>query len=322
MLPAGTIIDDKYKVLRAIGSGGFGAVYVASQTQLDRAVAVKMLNTTLLQESDGFARFEREAKAICTIKHKNVVSIYGFGSWQGAPYMVMELLPGVSLQTILESSTLPPLRAVAIMKQVFEGLGAAHSAGIVHRDLKPSNIMILDTPEHKDLVKIIDFGLVKLMPGHGEEGQKLTETGYALGTCSYMAPEQALGGRIDHRVDIYSAGCIFFQCLSGKPPFVADDDVAVMYQHINQRAEPVEALIQDGPLVAAAAAVIDNCMEKQPETRYQSCTEVISALESIERGEYAKLQRFTSRKRKVIATPKLRPMVAVVSAGVVLGAAI
>jgi serine/threonine protein kinase len=231
MLPAGTIIDEKYEMVSTLGAGGFGAVYAAVQKQFDRKVAIKMLNTTLLQEPGGRARFEREAKAINTLKHKNIVGIYGYGTWRQAPYMVMELIKGRSLDNILADGRIEPPRAMRLIKQVLEALGCAHATGVVHRDLKPSNVMVSIDAEGVETVKIIDFGLVKLMPGYGIPGQKLTDTGYALGTCHYMAPEQAIGGSVDGRADIYAAGCIFYQMLTGALPFDAQDNVAIMYAH-------------------------------------------------------------------------------------------
>jgi eukaryotic-like serine/threonine-protein kinase len=189
MLTAGTLIDGKYEVERVLGAGGFGTVYGAVQPQLGRTVAVKVVSTTLLHEADGLARFEREAKAISSLNHKNIVQFYGYGTWQQAPYMVMELVAGTSLEEILRGGrSIEPMRALRLIHQLFEALGAAHEVGVIHRDLKPSNILVQNS-ELGETLKIIDFGLAKLMPGYGIPGQKLTETGYALGTCAYMPPQ-------------------------------------------------------------------------------------------------------------------------------------
>jgi serine/threonine protein kinase len=298
MIPAGTVIDEKYEILRILGTGGFGAVYQARQIQFDRLVAIKMLNTTLLQESEGATRFEREARAIDALKHKNIVSLYGYGVWQGAPYMVMELLEGKPLSALIESETkIEPQRAIVLIRQVLEALAAAHAAGIVHRDLKPSNVMVVRQSDQSDVVKIIDFGLVKLMPGYGAQGQKLTETGFALGTCQYMAPEQATGMNVDERADIYGAGCIFYQMLTGKVPFDADNNVAVMFMHINAQPEPLGKVLTPGPLTEALSDFVNICMAKDPNGRYQTCGDAISDLAKIEKGEFGNVRTFTEPRK-------------------------
>lgn len=274
MLRTGTTIDDRYEIVSSLGRGGFGAVYKAKQLQFDRLVAIKILDGDELQSPEGLARFEREAKAINALRHKNIVSLYSFGTWQRAPYMVMELIEGTALNDLLASAgKLAPARALNIIKQVFEGLASAHAAGVVHRDLKPANIMVLGAGTQNEQVKIIDFGLAKLMPGYGVPGQKLTETGYALGTCYYMAPEQAVGGQVDERADIYAAGCIFYELLAGRRPFEADDNVAVMFQHLHNTPPPLSGNL---------APVVSNCMSKDRNARYQKCDEVLADLNSIE----------------------------------------
>lgn len=285
MLPAGTIIDERYEVISELGQGAFGAVYKCKQTQLDRMVAVKILKTALLQEHDGLARFEREARTISALKHKNIVGFYGFGVWGKAPYMVMELVDGVPLSDLITENGMDCLRAILLMKQVFEALGAAHATGAVHRDLKPSNIIIADAGTANEQVKIIDFGLVKLMPGYGISGQKLTETGYALGTCNYMAPEQALGGQVDRRADIYSGGCILYELLCGRKPFDADDNVAIMFRHINETAAPIRAMTApDDGYARAVECIVENCLVKDPSKRYQTCEEIIADMGLLEKG--------------------------------------
>lgn len=285
MLP-GTIIDERYEIVCTLGVGGFGAVYKAIHKQLERPVAIKTLNTTLLLEADGLIRFEREAQAINALKHKNIVGFYGYGKWQNAPYMVMEFVEGTSLHRVLGTEEVfEPSRAILIIKQVFEALACAHAAGVVHRDLKPANIMLVRTPQAADRVKIIDFGLAKLMPGYGVEGQKLTETGYAIGTCHYMAPEQSQGGHLDHRVDIYAAGCILYEMLAGRPPFDADNNIAIMWHHIK---EPVPTLPNDvlkHPMGPGLTKLIQNCLVKDPDKRYQSCSEVLKNIDDVLSGK-------------------------------------
>jgi predicted Ser/Thr protein kinase len=295
----GALIDDKYQVESTLGVGGFGAVYSAVQKQFDRKVAIKTLNTTLLLEPDGVARFEREAKAINALKHKNIIGFYGYGVSNQTPYMVMELVEGISLDKLLIKETkIEPMRALRLMKQVFEALACAHASGIVHRDLKPPNILVAKDPDGSETIKIIDFGLAKLMPGYGIPGQKLTETGYSLGTCNYMPPEQALGIAVDQRADIYSAGCIFFEMLTGGRPFVADDNVAIMFQHINEAPRPLSDFLQPPAPVDALNAFLANCMAKEKEDRYQTCGDAILDLDKLAQGKFSAVTPLAVRPMK------------------------
>lgn len=299
MLPQGTVIDDRYEVVCAIGAGGHGSVHKAIQRQFDRLVAIKMLNTTLLHEAGGAERFEREARLIDELKHKNIVSVYGYGSWQNAPYMVMELIDGSSLDQLIEKEKrLEPKRAAMIMRQVFEALACSQHAGVVHRDLKPANILIIPDGQRPELVKIIDFGLAKLMPGYGAEGQKLTETGYALGTCHYMPPEQALGQPVDHRADIYAAGCILFHLLSGQLPFEGDDNAQLMFKHILEPFPELKTLRPDHPMIPALSTVVSNCVAKDRADRYETCEDAIKDLNRILIGNMHGVKPILTQKPK------------------------
>jgi serine/threonine protein kinase len=286
MLAAGSLIDERYEILDTLGVGGFGAVFKARQKQFDRFVAVKFLNDVVLQQRDGAARFEREAKAISALKHVNIIGFYGYGVWQEAPYMVMEFFAGDSMQSRLSHGAMDAERALPVITQIFEGLSSAHAAGVVHRDLKPSNILL----DKQDAVKIIDFGLAKLMPSYGVPGQKLTETGYTLGTCSYMPPEQALGVPVEPRADIYSAGCIMYEMLAGRPPFVADDNVAVMYMHINEQPKPLTELLPASRQSQALWFFVQKCMAKRPEDRYADARMALKDLDAIKRGQFERVQ--------------------------------
>lgn len=274
MLQLGEIVDNKYEIVSALGRGGFGAVFKARHLQLGRFVALKCLDRSVLQQPQGLSRFEREAMAINALRHKNIIGFYGYGVWDESPYMVMELAEGTPLNELLNERAISSTRAIRIISQVFEALSAAHQLGVVHRDLKPSNIII----GKNDDVKVIDFGLAKLEPGYGLPAQKLTETGLTVGSCHYMAPEQALGGTIDHRVDIYAAGCILYEMLCGKRPFEAEDEVSVMYMQLNNEPAP---LPMNSPSITA---FVRNCMTKDPNQRYSECQEALADLNTIARG--------------------------------------
>lgn len=290
-LSNGTIVDGRYELLGKLGEGGFGSVYKARHKQFDRIVALKILNPDLLLESDGLARFEREAKAMAALKHKNIISLYAYGTYNQAPYMVLEYVEGRSLDTLLMGGKQLPLpQAASILAQVCDGMECAHANGIVHRDLKPSNIMIVRGPDGKDLVKLIDFGLARLLPGYGVSAQKLTEAGCALGTCAYMAPEQCTGEEVDNLADIYAAGCIFYHCLEGRRPYDGDDNIAVMFQQLNSPPPKTSW--------PAAQPVIDRAMSKEKKSRYPSAAEMRADLQLLAASStgLATMQR-TSRSR-------------------------
>jgi serine/threonine protein kinase/tetratricopeptide (TPR) repeat protein len=266
----GNVIDGRYEIVSSIASGGFAVVYKAFQQQFDRFVALKVLDPFVLHDADSLPRFEREAKALSALRHKNVVALYAYGVSEQAPYMVMELVDGISLQKLIRQEKIEARRAAELMLQVCEGLECAHNTGLVHRDLKPSNIMVCAGPDGKDMVKIIDFGLAKLLPGHGLSAQKLTETGITVGTCAYMAPEQCTGINVDHRTDIYAAGCILYECVAGTTPFVADDNVSLMVLHINEEPKPLSGSGSNDAFIYSLDHIVRKSMAKNPEERYHS----------------------------------------------------
>jgi serine/threonine protein kinase len=281
----GDTIDDRYELIAPMGGGGFALVWKAFHKQFDRHVAIKFLDTRLFGYADNYARFEREAKALNGLKHKNIVQIYGFGVWKEAPYMVMELIGGISLQALIKrEQRLPYSRAGEILSQLCEGLSCAHANGLLHRDLKPSNVMVVAGPDHKDIVKIIDFGLAKFKPGYGVDAQKLTEDGVAIGTCTYMAPEQCMGQPLDERSDIYSAGCILYECLTGSPPFVGEEMLHVMFQHLHDAPPHLRPESDPAAPTAALDAIVLKCLAKSAEDRYSDVTAMQKDLQAAIHG--------------------------------------
>src|SRR5947209_1305820 len=232
MLDPGTLLGP-YKILMAIGAGGMGEVYRAQDTRLQRDVAVKVLTRNLSADADALRRFEQEARAAGMLNHPNILAIYDIGEEGDLRYIVSELLEGESLRARIRQGAIPPRRAADYAAQIARGLAAAHERGIVHRDLKPENLFITRDGH----VKILDFGLVKLMtprlPGSetpADEhqitvGASPTEPGRILGTVGYMAPEQVRGGSGDHRSDIFAAGSILFEMLAGRPAFRGDSPI-------------------------------------------------------------------------------------------------
>ncbi len=277
------IVDKKYKVLSLIGEGGMGAVYKVHHVLLLKDMALKTFRSHNLS-AEVWLRFQREAQAIAKLKHRNIVEVFDFGIADGKlPYYTMSLLSGESLAEKLEKvGHLEVADALRIFVQVAEALAHAHRQGIVHRDLKPANIFLEQTTSSKKTLpqpKIVDFGIAKLSEeGPVEESQTLTQVGTIFGSPLYMSPEQAQGGMVDHRSDIYSFGCTLFEALTGEPPFFADTAFATMLCHINNSPARLRDVIG-----ADIPQRLDNLMEKllakNPADRYQSFSDVISDLD-------------------------------------------
>lgn len=280
IIEQGLVIDGKYEMLGSIGSGGHGSVYKAHHVQLERFVAIKILN----HGSESLElRFKREAEILHAMKHRNLALFYGFGEVMGLPYMALEYVEGVSLQKELQNLSGPAgvIRSVELAKQIAAGMACVHSHGIVHRDLKPGNILLSRASDGTDLIKLIDFGLAALLPESSfPSAQNLTKAGQAVGTAYYMSPEQCFGQKVDARSDVYALGCVLYELLTGYPPFAADSEFEIMRQH-TEAAPP--ALAGDLGLSTSRTAELQNivhtCLAKDPAQRYGSMNDVISALE-------------------------------------------
>jgi serine/threonine protein kinase len=277
---AGTLIDDKYELIRKLGGGCFGDVYLAQQAGLSRQVAIKILTPDVIGDEEAIARFQREGQSLCRLTHANIVSCYGYGVIGSYPYMVLEYLEGFSLDRLLvREKRLPPQRACNLLAQVCDGLQAAHSNGIIHRDLKPSNIVVLNEGQWNETAKVVDFGLAMHFGNLGGTIGKLTKTGMVLGTCFYMSPEQCTGKHVGPASDIYAIGCILFECLTGSRPFDADSAVGVMYHHVHDNPPRLRDVAADLDRAACdLQAVVDRAMHKDAEQRYVSADEMAAAL--------------------------------------------
>lgn len=277
----GRQIDD-FLIEKVAGRGGMGVVYEARQLSLDRQVAVKFLNAGKKLRSDSVIRFEAEARSAARLSHPNVIHIYALGSFEGQPYIVMELVRGRNVGRILQErleqkqGPLPMERCLSIMIQACYGLQAASEMGLVHRDLKPENLMMTDQGE----VKIADFGLAQNL---NREMQSLTETGTTLGTPLYMSPEQVQSQKIDFRTDIYSLGMTFHHLLTGHPPLTAESVYALAIKQIHERPVSIKVLRPDCP--ARISELVDWMIEKQPDLRPSSIAEVIGILKDSGSGE-------------------------------------
>jgi hypothetical protein len=273
----GTVLKERYEILAQIGEGGFASVYRGRDLQLEREIAVKVLR--LLPDGDSLSRFQREAKLLGQLSHRNIVSVYAYGLLDGAvPFIVMEHLRGKSLQSLLvELGRLDFQQTLTILSQCCEGLAYAHKAGVVHRDLSPANIFVegdLGDPA----VKLLDFGLSRLLSGEAGQCATLTETGVLIGNPPYMSPELARGLRVDLRSDIYSLGCVLYYCICGVQAFSAGP--AVDYVYLQQSRYPREPVFdwKDAENEQLIKSVALRCLQKDPDKRFQSCDEILQAL--------------------------------------------
>ncbi len=253
----------KYEILRTLGRGAMGHVYVAHDTVLDRDVALKVMVAQIADDPELKLRFEREARAIAKMTHPNVVTVFDMGNHSdGSPFIAMELLRGQDLQKAMRQ--VPPLpleRKVAIIVQVLAGLAQAHEAGIVHRDIKPANIFI----KEDGTVKIMDFGVARLTTA------SITGTGNIVGTADYMSPEQVQGAKVDGRSDLFSVGCLLFELLAGRKPFHAESLMAIFYKITHEEAD--FSLIPAGPEHESLLPLLRKALARQAGERYQTARE-------------------------------------------------
>jgi serine/threonine-protein kinase len=276
-LSPGALLDGKYRIVRTLGEGGMGVVYVAEHTLLRKQVAVKLLRAELAQHDDVAARFEQEARTTCELEHPNIVRVTDLGcSQRGELYIVMELLFGRSLaEEMADHPKLPVERALWIARQVLAGLEAAHAHGVIHRDLKPENVFLTQRPDGTEVAKLVDFGIAKLKR---EASVKLTTTGMVLGTPQYMSPEQARGqSDLDARADLHSVGVMLYEMLCGRPPYEGDNYNQVLFAILSGPPAP---LSQRAPeLDPALEQVVMKALAPAREARYQTATALREALE-------------------------------------------
>ena len=262
------LLGDRYRLDRVIGRGGMAEVWRATDTRLGRAVAIKRLRVDLATDPTFQARFRREAQAAAGLNHPNIVSVYDTGEETDAatgvavPYIVMELVDGHTLKEVLrDDRRILPDRALEFTQGVLDALSYSHRAGIVHRDIKPANVML--TPN--GTVKVMDFGIARAV---ADTSATMTQTAAVIGTAQYLSPEQARGETVDARSDIYSAGCLLYELLVGRPPFIGDSPVSVAYQHV--REIPTQPSTLDPEISQAMDAVVMKALAKDPADRYQS----------------------------------------------------
>jgi len=276
----GQVFGEHYEILSVLGRGGMSVVYKAKHKLMDRIVAIKVLRG----DSDKFAieRFKHEAQAASALSHPNIISIYEFGILEGQAFLVMDCLEGQNLSEILQKDVrIPVERAINIFRQVCSGLEHAHKKGVVHRDLKPSNLCLVLGDGGTEIVKIVDFGIAKLLPEGGKEQTRLTQTGEVFGSPLYMSPEQCLARPLDSRSDIYSLGCLMYESLIGSVPLEGETAYETMNMHVSKTPDPFIKRAPDLRINSSIEALVFRCMEKKPDDRYQSVSEIIADLPTI-----------------------------------------
>jgi serine/threonine-protein kinase len=286
-LEVGLMVSERYRVLDLIGSGGMGSVYRVEQVFLHKQLALKTLNPSSHNEL-SWPRFQKEARAASLFDHPNLIKVHDFGLINSnQPFFVMDFFDGETLSKRLRrDGPLSMEMAMTIFIQACDGLAHAHKQGVVHRDIKPGNIMLSwggDSDAQK--VKIVDFGIAKVVNAESDQALALTRTGEVFGTPFYMSPEQCLGRELDHRADVYSLGCVMFEALSGTPPFLGDTALAIMMKHQSESTPTLKEATLGKEFTPGIEAIVARMIEKNPNDRYQNLFEVARDLYRVKRGE-------------------------------------
>ncbi|WP_405819151.1 Stk1 family PASTA domain-containing Ser/Thr kinase [Streptomyces sp. NBC_01390] len=274
-------LGGRYELGHVLGRGGMAEVYLAHDTRLGRTVAVKTLRADLARDPSFQARFRREAQSAASLNHPAIVAVYDTGEdyidGTSIPYIVMEYVDGSTLRELLHSGRkLLPERTLEMTIGILQALEYSHRSGIVHRDIKPANVMLTRNGQ----VKVMDFGIARAM---GDSGMTMTQTSAVIGTAQYLSPEQAKGEQVDARSDLYSSGCLLYELLTVRPPFIGDSPVAVAYQHV--REEPQPPSVFDPEITPEMDAIVLKALVKDPDYRYQSADEMRADIEACLDGQ-------------------------------------
>jgi serine/threonine protein kinase len=274
----GRVVDERYRVLSQLGEGGMGVVFRGVHSFTQRPVAIKVLRAEFSSETDAVARFMQEAQSASRIGHENIIEIYDAGVLpSGEPYFAMELLEGKSLSEVVKRGPMVIERAIEVGAQICKGLAAAHRVGIVHRDIKPENIFLSPRPDGIELVKILDFGIAKIL----DQESNLTKAGAILGTPHYMSPEQSSGSVADARSDIYAVGVLLYEMLTGQPPFTGSTMMAILSKQMLDDPISPNKVRPGGGVWPALENVVLRALKKIPEHRFQTMDEMEQALNSL-----------------------------------------
>ena len=272
----GRTLADRYRIERVIGRGGLGVIYLARQLVVDRKVVVKVLSRRWSEDRVARIRFEREAHGLSRLQHPNIVTLHDFGHDQGLPYIVMEFVEGATLSDVMRRKRYLRIREfMPIASQILAAIAEAHTAGLVHRDIKPDNIMICPRRGSDDVVKVLDFGLARVMANQVE----ITKHNL-MGTALYLSPEQIMGKRVDQRADVYSLGVLFYLLLSGKRPFDSTNDANLLFLHVKDAPRSLlQVLPDDHDVPTEVVHLVHRCLEKDPDRRPWDACEMLHILQ-------------------------------------------
>ncbi|MBS1993235.1 MAG: serine/threonine protein kinase [Cyanobacteria bacterium SZAS LIN-3] len=291
-VPAPTGLPPQYEIIEEIGHGGMGTVYKARHSQLGTYVAVKVINTDLLEgknetKENAQKRFVNESKAVSQLQQENVIALKDYGvTAEGSPFMIMEYAEGKTLDTMVKGGPMEYKSVLSIMRGVCDGLEHAHAIGLVHRDIKPSNIIVTRSAAGREIPKLLDFGIARIT---GEDGktQGLTSTGEVFGSPYCIAPEQSLSSKVDRRADIYSLGCVLFECITGKPPYAGDTAMHTIMMHLNSPIPSASAVLGK-TLPPDLEFIINRCLQKDPNKRYQNAAALKADIDLLLAGKHLK----------------------------------
>jgi serine/threonine protein kinase len=268
----GLVGDGRYRLTRRLGRGGMAEVFAAEDVRLGRTVAVKLLRSDLAEDPVSKARFTREAQSVAGLNHHAIVAVYDSGEdsvgGQSVPYIVMEIVEGRTIRDLLLNAEAPgPEQALIIVSGVLEALAYSHQHGIVHRDIKPANVIITNN----GAVKVMDFGIARALHG---ASTTMTQTGMVMGTPQYLSPEQALGKAVDHRSDLYATGCLLYELLALRPPFVGETPLSVVYQHVQDMPVPPSQISEGAAAPPELDGLVMRSLAKEPDDRFQTAEEM------------------------------------------------
>jgi serine/threonine-protein kinase len=305
---SGRTLNGRYLVEGKLGEGGFGAVYRARQTQMNRQVALKVLHARMAKDPQVVGRFKREAQASSQLRAPHTVQVYDFDQTpEGVMYLSMELLQGRSVHAVLSSESLDPVRVAKIMDGIADSLDEAHKQGIVHRDIKPENIYLEPKPT-PDYVKVLDFGIAKIVSGDGmaSSGPALTAAGQTLGTLEYMSPEQLMGAQLDGRSDLYALGILAYEMLVGALPFPHKTPGELITAHLKTVPPPPSQRAPDKGIPPLLDQIVLKLVEKQRDRRYKDTAELRVDLQKVIAGERGSSSASVSAPSSAIATQAAR----------------